>query len=216
MIFIGDIHGKFDLYRRILGLPIYAGLDSFQVGDMGLGFGDANDTNRALQIQTHQLPVDKSTQHKFIRGNHDNPFVCLRYFDRYLGDFGYIKESDMFFVSGGLSIDAHWRTNMYDWWEGEELSSTQMDSALDVYEKCKPSIMVTHECPSVVKAAVMTNGFKTVVSRTEMLLQDMYDIHQPDIWIFGHHHNNVKLKEGNTQFICLDEGGVHNIPEISW
>lgn len=36
-------------------------------------------------------------------------------------------------------------------------------------------------------------------------LQAMFEIHQPDIWIFGHHHKSIDTIVNGTRFICLKE-----------
>ena len=45
----------------------------------------------------------------------------------------------------------------------------------------------------------------SVPSSTSNLLQQMWQLHQPDLWIFGHYHNTRALKAEGTVFICLDE-----------
>jgi predicted phosphodiesterase len=40
---------------------------------------------------------------------------------------------------------------------------------------------------------------------TSSLAQQMYTIHKPDLWIFGHHHKSFDETIGGTRFICLNE-----------
>ena len=57
---IGDVHGNIAEY-----LAICSECDrSVQLGDMGLGFKGV------------YLPSDEVMNHKFIRGNHDDPAAC--------------------------------------------------------------------------------------------------------------------------------------------
>lgn len=71
--------------------------------------------------------------------------------------------------------------------------------------------MVTHDCPESVSLELFikngnsiggTTQFKT---RTASALQTMFEIHQPELHIFGHWHNNVDQVINGTRFICLDE-----------
>ena len=71
--FIGDVHGKYGRYETILK---NSDLPTIQVGDMGVGFfhRDYEGTLRPFA----NPPYDKMVagNHRFIRGNHDNPYVC--------------------------------------------------------------------------------------------------------------------------------------------
>ena len=40
--------------------------------------------------------------------------------------------------------------------------------------------------------------------RTEKTLGEMFKIHQPKLWIFGHWHRKFDQKILGTQFICLN------------
>jgi hypothetical protein len=98
--FIGDVHGRFGQYRRMLkGSPH----PTIQVGDMGVGFrrwphGEAD--------QNPPYDVMAGGGHRFIRGNHDNPGVCAR--DTQHVPDGTI-EGNVMFVGGALSIDKEYR-----------------------------------------------------------------------------------------------------------
>jgi len=186
---------------------------SIIIGDVGIGFpfGDWN------------LPV-LHPNHKFIRGNHDNPEVCREH-TNYLGDFGYLKEQDIFFVSGGFSIDKQFRTENITWWPDEELSYKQGIDVLELYGEVKPRVVISHECPTAIKPYVLTNTYKfNIVSNTESLLQKMFSMHRPEYWIFGHHHKRLEMEIGTTKFIALKDihpnnkigPCVYEIPDIKF
>jgi hypothetical protein len=40
---------------------------------------------------------------------------------------------------------------------------------------------------------------------TGWALQELYNIHQPKLWIFGHWHRSKTIQHGKTKFMCLDE-----------
>ena len=189
MRFIGDVHGKMDRYFDIiLGAP-----NSIQVGDYGIGFAP----------NLIQGPLAK--QHRFIRGNHDHPALCVEQ-DGYIHD-GTI-EGDMMFIGGALSIDRAHRVEHVNWWKDEELSYSELLKMFDQYLKNKPRIMITHECPEAVADAICKDRSLTKYddkSRTRQAFQNMWENHKPEIWIFGHWHESFDREILGTRFICLDE-----------
>jgi hypothetical protein len=200
--FIGDVHGKYDRYKKIIKTPcsLNSRLPSIQVGDMGVGF-------RRLDGSFHKNPpFDAMIDDRFIRGNHDNPEVCKQH-QKYIAD-GTI-ENNMMFIGGGLSIDRQWRVEGFSWWPDEEVSMAELNTMVDVYTTLRPEIMVTHDCPESVAGALITGStslFKlNMPSRTRQAFQSMFEIHQPRLWIFGHWHMSLDKIINGTQFICLAE-----------
>lgn len=200
MIFIGDVHGRIIEYEEVLAT--LGDHQSIQVGDMGVGFP---------KVEGAAEFVDHDLQHRFIRGNHDNPEKAME-LESYLGDYGHLEDHDLYYVSGGRSIDRHNRREHIDWWEAEELSYKDMNLALEEYRDLKPTLVVTHEAPTdavveVEKAITKLHGACMMrrPSFTAKALQMMFDYHEPDIWIFGHYHMDIKFQIGRTDFRCLDE-----------
>jgi hypothetical protein len=206
--FIGDVHGKYDRYKRLIaGVP-----QSIQVGDMGVGFrrwphGEARPNP----------PFDAMAagDHRFIRGNHDNPRVCKN--QRFWITDGHIEDG-MMFIGGAVSTDKEeaQRVEDYSWWPDEELSTTELNALVDKYIETKPRIMVTHDCPEEVASIIGTRvpaiGMNklSVPSRTRLALQEMWVSHYPNLWIFGHYHMSFDhvLHRGTkvgTRFVCLSE-----------
>ena len=81
MIVIGDIHGKTKTYQKWIRDNLDPGQFSVQIGDMGLGFVGVGLPAPGMS------PLDLN--HKFFRGNHDNPQKC-RAHRNYLGDYDYL------------------------------------------------------------------------------------------------------------------------------
>lgn len=186
MRFIGDTHGDYHRYRSIA----LEAEQSIQVGDFGMGFG---------------MKLDKTPNHRFIRGNHDNPELC-RISPNWIPD-GNI-EGRMFFLGGGYSVDWHTRCEGVDWWRDEELTIGELNDLIDIYEASTCDIVVTHECPSVIAEEVFQNRRRLRIenpSRTSQALSALMHIRAPKIWIFGHWHIPVDEVIGNTRFICLSE-----------
>ena len=208
---IGDVHGKFQDY-----IALTKGCDySIQVGDMGFDYSE--------------LRVVSKDDHKFIGGNHDN-------YDKYYGsphalgstitigmgkDFGIATHGglDFFFLRGGFSIDWKQRQKSYlmgaakSYWDNEELSMEEMEMALWQYQKMKPDVVITHECPRSISQYVGDNkilemfGYnpQRFTTKTSELLEMMFQSHQPKVHFFGHYHNNWGAEINGTQFRCIDE-----------
>ncbi len=236
---IGDVHGKLDEYAHLASEAEY----SLQVGDMGF---DYRYITRIVDSDRHKAiggNHDNYTKYAcvcnpldtFLQGpGNEDCTLCqgkgYTYKDQskhFLGDYG-IHEvpgfGKIFFVRGAWSIDWKHRTPGMSWWEDEEIPYGTMQKALAAYEKEKPDFMVTHTIPTMIIPDVPFErifGPTIHSSRTEELLQQMYDIHQPKMWLFGHWHVNweqtlphVKTRN-ETTFICLDELCCKDFPETA-
>jgi hypothetical protein len=199
MYFIGDIHGEWSRYCKIINQ--LGNYKSIQLGDFGVGF-ITPDLNLFQSL---------SKNHKFIRGNHDDPKAC-KTFPNFLGDWGYIETEDIFYVGGGASIDWYLRIPGKSWWEDEELSREQMTNAVDLYAKIQPRIVCSHDCPESVVSFIRTSIRKQPGENiTRLGLAEMFSIHMPEIWVFAHWHKSLVFKVGHTQFHCLN---INEIKEI--
>lgn len=206
----------------------HKGLDcSLQLGDFGIFF--------EYQYESGKIagkPWPDPSKHKFFRGNHDNPNL-IKDLPGYLGDWGYNATQNLFWLAGGWSIDRKYRTEGIDWWADEELSNGELTNALALYEDVKPRIMITHEAPTVAKNLFLDHfGMNNIgySSQTEKCLQMMWDIHKPDIWVFGHFHRRWSAEilapagsSGSTKFECLGEmingnpkDCIFEIPGLTW
>ncbi|MFW6009623.1 MAG: metallophosphoesterase [archaeon] len=199
MYFIGDVHGRFERYQYIIKNNKID--HSIQLGDMGIGFPTGN---KEYNFDNKTFAPDIGDNHRFIRGNHDDPELCMKH-PRYLGDYGYIEQNDIFYLSGGLSIDKHCRIEFIDWWRNEELNLLSLQNASELYEQHKPSIIVSHECPTEIKIKIGGMHKLKYISTTERLLQHLLEIHRPKYWIFGHYHKKEIIEIDGTTFVVLDE-----------
>ena len=181
--FIGDVHGAFKAYEKIIN-----GCDvSVQVGDFGIGFPGSTD------------PPERNG-HYFLRGNHDNPGVCLSRTDCL--PHGMVDSLGIFVIPGADSIDKDMRTPGYDWWYNEQLSWEEVSETMDWYRECKPDIVVSHDCPQLVCTKLF--GI-SATSYTRRVLDEVFKIHKPAIWIFGHHHVSKNVVIEGTSFNCLNQ-----------
>jgi len=200
--YIGDVHGKYRQYRKIIK-EVDA---SIQVGDMGVGFYSF--PHRDPQANP---PHDLMVQHnaRFIRGNHDNPAVCKNQ-TQWIPDGYYDPATGTMFIGGADSIDKALRIKDYSWWDDEELDYSTLNKLVDSYEDYKPRIMVTHDAPYLIAAEVirpmlMQHYAKFEATRTRQAFQQMFQLHQPELWIFGHYHVSFDHTINGTRFICLAE-----------
>lgn len=205
-VFIGDVHGKYKPYKRILKEHE----NTVQLGDMGVGFKRYSPHHEDVYPHGSYYPNPPYNamvkgNHRFIRGNHDNPEVCVEH-TQWIPD-GTVEDNIMF-VGGGLSIDKNFRVPGYSWWEDEELGTVEFARLLSVYEKAKPDVMVTHECPEVIARRILGAGFrpeKSLESRTRIWFDKFFEQHQPALWVFGHWHNSFECSVLGTEFVCLAE-----------
>lgn len=194
MIFIGDVHGKYEEY---VTLSQRSG-SSIQVGDMGFDYSHMKNLCPA--------------NHVFISGNHDDQNK-IENCHNYLGRFGesYLPEiGAFFFVGGAYSIDQRYRIEGKSWWRNEELSHDECNEALHQYDICMPSIVVSHDCPQKASSALF--GI-TDRSMTRNILSEMFSRWKPKLWVFGHWHKSARIKINGTQFVCLDELETFNPKE---
>jgi hypothetical protein len=201
---IGDVHGRqAELVRLAAGAR-----HSVCLGDVGF------DYRPLLSAEADYSPQN----HKIVAGNHDNYDVLTPHF---LGDFGTLRVDgfgDLFFVRGGRSIDAAYRTPGVSWWHEEQLNYTQSLAALAAYREAKPTVVLSHECPASVIPYVSTfthyDGLRLEPSHTALLLDAMLSEHQPLFWYFGHYHVDRTFEVGPTQFRCLAELSHVDLPEV--
>ena len=194
MRYIGDVHRKFTRYSKIIADCS----ESVQVGDFGVGFKDYT-THKWLA----NPPYDAMSKgnHRFIRGNHDNPSACKAH--KYWISDGTIEDSTMY-IGGALSIDKALRHEGFDWWADEELSYNELLLITEQYCDEKPSVVVSHECPNTI-AQVLFYYSKEYPSITRQAFQSMFEQHKPAVWIFGHWHQSKDTTILGTRFICLAE-----------
>lgn len=203
MIFVGDCHGKIKRFLKIL--EKYPDKKVLQVGDMGCGFRGV------------RLPK-LADGHAWFAGNHDCPSLCAAHPNN-VGRFGIWE--NVFFVSGGFSIDAAYRVPGVTWWADEQLNREEMEEALDLYVKTKPRVVATHDAPISLYPQLMAADPRGALrgplyeNNTALLFEAMFTAHQPEMWFFGHWHYPWSQKINGTQFRCLAELEAFELTEDS-
>ena len=187
---IGDAHGYYDRYANIARDKDY----TLQIGDLGFKYAclEGLDPER----------------HKIVAGNHDN-YDILPNFPHYLGDWGNVSlgGTEFFFLRGAYSIDRDSRTIGMNWWSQEEITIESFMEARTFYRELKPKIVITHTCPESLAPAFLNPRYshRVHVTKTGWMLDELFNIHQPQLWVFGHFHVSKTIMEGRTRFTCLDE-----------
>lgn len=185
MYIIGDVHGNLNGYE----VAIRDKERTVQLGDFGF----------KKEHDWHLNNVDPKS-HSILFGNHDYyPYLDH---EHSLGNWKYISEFDVFFVRGADSIDKSMRTEGRDWFSEEEMSYAEFSKCIDEYEKQKPDVVVSHDAPQSIVLSFFGIPDKSI---TRSALDQMFEIHKPNIWIFGHHHTSINSVVFGTYFICLDE-----------
>ena len=194
---IGDVHGKYERYHRIVRRT-EENPYTVQLGDFGFKY----DT----------LANVDSTKHLIIPGNHDNYDTCYNY-PHFLGDYGYtsLNRIEFFYYRGAYSIDRIYRTIGIDWWENEQVGIEGFMKARELYRTTKPKIVITHDCPQNIAKLMLQPDQRIYENITGWALNELLNIHQPDLWLFGHWHQSRTIKYGNTKFVCLDELETYDI-----
>jgi predicted phosphodiesterase len=206
--FVGDCHGlKYDLAIVLQNLPEDV-TEVIQVGDLGVGFGQGDYWHEDLDRML------KAANATWIRGNHDNPATCKE-MSTWMPD-GTVKD-DWMFAGGAWSIDYAWRKKGVSWWEDEELSYPALEHLISIYDMVRPRVMVTHDVPHSVATQLFFSegrplyGKGQYKTRTGAALDAMFDLHRPDLWVFGHWHYDVDEVIGGTRFVCLNELSIADV-----
>jgi hypothetical protein len=191
MIIIGDIHGKFDKYFKIC----QATEDfTLQLGDFGFGFGT--------------IPDKWNEKDKLFPGNHDCPDVALPH-PNCLGRWGVYN--GVFYISGAYSIDQairkQWEKELGQkfWWENEEIPTENFEAIVDIAKQIKPEVIVSHDCPGLVRSMMIGNGPVFMNRTADNLLNTILAIIKPKMWVFGHYHASNTFMFQKCEFHALAE-----------
>lgn len=186
---IGDVHGKYHLYLEIARTK----KNTVQIGDLGFRYSCLQDVDPA--------------SHKIVGGNHEN-YDTLPDQPHYLGDWGFTSMggTEFFFLRGAYSIDRDSRTIGIDWWSQEEIAIESFMEARKTYGEVRPRVVLSHTCPETISPAFLDGPYSRVHhTKTGWMLDELLQIHKPELWVFGHYHVSRTLEENGTKFVCLDE-----------
>ena len=183
---VSDVHGKYSEFVKIARQHQFV----VQLGDFGFCYKCLRDNN---------------LDHVFIvGGNHENQ-PELEKIPNYLGNFGEreLNGVKFFFIRGAYSIDKFYRKIGIDWFPNEELNFTEANECISEYNRVRPDIVLSHDCPNFVIRDCMKKDY--VFSQTQRLLGGLWRVHQPKLWVFAHWHASMTFQVARTKFVCLNE-----------
>ena len=217
---VGDIHGGIHSGGPINNVSLVSIFEEtpsdhhiISVGDLGF--------SETYQILNKHLSENPQVQFSTIMGNHDH-YDRLTKYDWFIEN-GTVSVMDdgrkIMFIGGASSIDRHSRIEDYSWFKTEQLSMQSLYTMIDVYEVEKPDIIISHTFPHsfIELSNIMPNltwyGDATsdggcvphAIPRTELTLEQMFQSHQPQLWIGGHWHKSASMIYNSTRFIILNE-----------
>jgi hypothetical protein len=188
---------------------------SVQLGDCGFEYRD--------------LELVDSHRNRILLGNHENMDTAFDY-PHMLGHYGVatLGPFTFFYIRGGFSLDKKYRiadekiTKYKSWFREEELTYKQGLECIALYERIKPDVVLSHDCTADISAMIGSPDImaafgypRSMVTSTQELLQQMADVHQPKLHIFGHYHRNWEVKYMRTHYICVAERQYVDFDE-SW
>lgn len=183
ILLLGDIHGNINIYRMIL--DEHRDKTTICLGDFG--------------FKKEYKFLGDPERNKLLMGNHDDYNNIPSHS---LGDYGIFN--DIFFVRGAFSIDWRYRVMDINWWTNEELTYLEGKGCLDLWRANPQDTVISHDCPEIIYNEFYENKRPYGISRTQVLLQMMFDIHKPKQWIFGHHHRSWNKTIDGCDFRCLN------------
>jgi len=162
LMFLGDIHGNFNIINQYVKMYDIKDTHIIQVGDFGVGFSRFEKEKRMLEMYHTQL-VNNNVHVWAIRGNHD----YKPYFDNdpfgftnihLVADYTVLNLADkkIICIGGAVSVDREFRytkkqkQGIYEnnigiesWWP-DEIFNLDIDKLKELRDI---NIMVTHTCP---------------------------------------------------------------------
>lgn len=206
---IGDVHGEVEKYKKIC--------ENSDDCYMTIALGDMGFENEYKIIKSFGLDPDA---HKILFGNHDY-YPVLYTNKQSLSDYTSMKIGNEFVlmaIRGAKSVDKENRINnklwfnekeYKTWFEEEEICASHTEQILADFRKEKPNIVISHTCPRSIIESMF--GLNPIPTRTNCLLEEMFEHHQPKEWVFGHFHRSVSKMIRGTKFTCLPELGEYEV-----
>ena len=212
IIFIGDIHGKFNSISNFIDRINIKNTQFIQVGDFGLGFNVHDIDN--LTILNKKLEESKNFLY-IIRGNHDcpkywKPLNILKKLNNiyFVPDYTYMKINELqyLFVGGGISIDRSKRIINTSYWKNEEiiLDDSKLNQKIDILVTHVPLRSVFLEFTGNIDYWFQNDKqLKKDLDKEEEILSKIFQKTKPKYWISGHFHISQKIIFENCEHITL-------------
>lgn len=228
LVFIGDVHGNWEVISRYITDYDLKNTDIIQVGDFGIGYRNVYNDLAYLQRLSDVLSTLNSCLY-VIRGNHDDPtfFDGSRKYTfesiKFLSDYSFLRldTANIFCVGGAISIDRVPRQrHIGGWFSGEEF---QVSPHLIPDNTHNIDIVVTHTAgtncyPIGVNGLVMSFAANDPTLLQELKIERekvdrLFELikekgHAVKSHFYGHFHNS------NTEIVDNIDRRLLNINEI--
>ncbi len=194
---VGDLHGDVKKFESLVGSHWH----TVQVGDYSIEESDWKEY------------MDSDHDAFIVPGNHDHwPSIPKALSDRGRNKPWGVNNVDnmarewqsFFWVSGAESTDKAHRVEGVDIWEDEQLTYSQGFQCIEDWKNSKADIVITHDCPDMLLQELHAETGKP--SLTQEILQQMWEVKKPRLWVFGHHHIDKTMLCDRTTFVALGEG----------
>lgn len=226
MIFLGDIHGNFNIIDILLSKYNIENDNIIQLGDFGVGFNDGYKDTSSLYMLNKTLQKRNVLLH-VIRGNHDNPIFWKNGKYNYFSNIKLIKDYsiinidnlNILMIGGGISIDRSRRTVGINYWVDEIIKYKKMNYKENI------DIVVTHVPPPNVFENNIDNslinyyynidkGLKVDIQKEKDILdnikQDVILTNKIKYWFSGHMHKNLTNIIDNIQYKLIAVNTFHS------
>lgn len=214
----GDTHGNINDFIERINKQDYLMEDDIIIvlGDFGFFFNFDIDFELE-QIEYLRYILNGKTL-LFLDGNHEN-FNKINSFntiDMYNGKVGHIMDNvyhlkrgevytfdnkKVFIMGGQESIDKGRRIDNISWWEGENISYSDIENGLNNLEEqdFKIDYVLSHTGPQSIIDDYLRSKFKTnkrFNDKNEIILEQfMNRIKRFKKWYFGHFHMDEKIND---------------------
>lgn len=209
MVFVGDIHGEFDIFKRQIKRLGIGKCCMISVGDFGVGFSRPQ-KEKAIFKNLNSFLSQRDIELFVIAGNHDAPEyfqgqINLSHF-KLLPDYTSFKigGSKVLFIGGAISIDRKHRKEGYSYWEDEAIK-------LPPYPITeKPDIIVAHDAPLWAGKDASSlydepgNPVKSDAIAGRKILGDLAFNLKPRLFVHGHYHFSYSFNYYGTTYRGLD------------
>jgi len=243
ILFCGDFHANWTNVHRMLDYSLDGTIDLVvQVGDFGYWPDTLNEMNRIETLlddrDTHLLFVDGNHEdHEALQKLKPAP-IDMEVFGPLSMEVsnhihwmprGTIVKFDrltMGFFGGASSLDRQWRTPGYDWFGTEMPTPYDLENLADNVEIFgTPDVMISHEVPIIAgprydeghHGAMFPKVDREIAdSLRKGIMMEAYNIAQPDVWFYGHHHQQMieyNIGPHGTDFYGL---GMDMQPDAKW
>ena len=219
MIILGDTHAEWkmlnheiDTYLRGDHIKKNKTLDIIVCGDFGYWpnfekYSLDKINTYGGRVQIYFCPGNHENWWSLPKTNeitevHENIFYC---------PFGSTKKfngNNILFCGGAESTDKNVRSIGYDWFPEEVISLQDMEN-LPKNNIDPIDVVISHTYPKIIEEKLRVEWLYTNKNNDPSckLLDYVFNMYNPKLWIFGHLHVSRTINYEGTKFVCLNQIG---------